>query len=377
MRVVFWTNVLSPHQLPYICKLPDDNRVDEVIIVAGETVNKARRQMGWELGLYPGLEHCKVYIKPHDKIIESLFEKCPKDSVHLFSGIRGFAFVFKCLQVSMRYNVRRGIISESPNTFAMGRGNMKPLWLHRLRFLMQDRKYAKRLDLVFAMGQKATKYFNTVNRGWKVFPFMYCTQPSGCDTNPVRQDAATKFLFVGSLSYWKAPRKVSDALARCVSINKSYSGGVKFIGDGELRPTIEKFVKRHGLEKRVQIVGFKPQNEIPMWMAQNDILILPSIYDGWGAVVNEALQAGMYVIVSDACGASDLIIDKRIGQVFHHGNSKELANIMLYCDNHINEIRDSRNFRKQWADKHICGRVIAKYMVDCLTDEKMDIPWKI
>lgn len=129
------------------------------------------------------------------------------------------------------------------------------------------------------------------------------------------------------------------------------------------------------MENLVQLVGFKPQNEIPLYMAQNDILILPSIHDGWGAVVNEALQAGMYIIVSDACGSSDLIVDRRIGQVFQHGNSKELADNMLFCDSHINEIRDNRIFRKQWAEKHISGRVVAKYMVDCLTDVKTNIPW--
>lgn len=225
MRIVFWTNVLSPHQLPYICKLPDDNRVDEVVVVAGEAVSTDRKQMGWELGLYPGLENCKVYIKPHEKIIESLFEKCPQNSVHLFSGIRGFAFVFKCLQTSMCYNIRRGIICESPYTFAMGLGNMKPLWLHKLRFKMQDRKYARHLDFVFAMGQKAAKYFNSVNREWKVFPFIYCTQPSICDTGIIKPDEETKFLFVGSLSYRKAPTLISDALARCISTNKPYRGG--------------------------------------------------------------------------------------------------------------------------------------------------------
>lgn len=46
--------------------------------------------------------------------------------------------------------------------------------------------------------------------------------------------------------------------------------------------------------------------EIPSILSNQDILILPSIYDGWGAVVNEALQSGLYVISSNQCGAKDL-----------------------------------------------------------------------
>ena len=41
--------------------------------------------------------------------------------------------------------------------------------------------------------------------------------------------------------------------------------------------------------KRQTLTGFQPQTEIPTWMSKNDILILPSIHDGWGAVVNLSL----------------------------------------------------------------------------------------
>lgn len=103
------------------------------------------------------------------------------------------------------------------------------------------------------------------------------------------------------------------------------------------------------------------------FMQQVDIFILPSIYDGWGAVVNEALQAGCYVICSDAAGASDLILnDKRLESVFHRGNVKQLAEAMSWCNEHIQEIRGNRNFRMQWTDEHISGKAVAKYMIDCL-----------
>ena len=102
-------------------------------------------------------------------------------------------------------------------------------------------------------------------------------------------------------------------------------------------------------------------------MQQADIFILPSIYDGWGAVVNEALQAGCYVLVTDACGAADLIKqDERLGQVFHPKDYKALAACMDYANAHISEIRGSRQWRRQWAEEHISGKVVAKYMVDCI-----------
>ena len=46
MRIVFWQNCLSPHQLPYIIHLLEDARVNKVVIVAEETINKSRKDMG-------------------------------------------------------------------------------------------------------------------------------------------------------------------------------------------------------------------------------------------------------------------------------------------------------------------------------------------
>lgn len=144
-------------------------------------------------------------------------------------------------------------------------------------------------------------------------------------------------------------------------------GGVTFVGDGDEKRKIEDYIRKRRIENYVCFSGFSPQTELPLWLAKNDVLILPSIYDGWGAVVNEALQMGLYVICSDACGAADLIRkDKRLGIVFNKGDVERLASAMSYCMDNIENIRKDHDYRLRWADKHISGKVIAKYMIDCL-----------
>lgn len=372
MRIVFWQNSLSPHQLPYIAHLMDDVRADEVVVVAYESISAQRQKMGWTLDRYPGLERCRILVHPNDIEIQSLFEHRQKDSWHLFSGIHGFPFLFHCLKISMQFNVRRGMITELPNTFAFGRKNGKPLWLHRLRFFMQDRKYAKHMDKVFAMGKRAVKYFKSVNNGWVVYPFMYCTQPQEGTCFPVGQ-GPTKFIFVGSLSYWKAPMLLSSSLASCLKEDERFDGMLTYVGDGVLRSPLEKYIKENGMQEQVVLAGFQSQADIPQWMQKNDILVLPSIYDGWGAVVNEALQAGLYVVCSDACGASDLLKDDRLGKVFHAGDASELSDVMRWCHNNIVTIRANANWRRKWANEHIGGSVLASYMIDCLCNKKVQL----
>ena len=77
--------------------------------------------------------------------------------------------------MSLKYDVKRGMISERPDTFKYGLANGKPLWLHRIRFFIQDRSYARHIQYVFAMGDDAVSYFRSVWKSWEVFPFAYCT----------------------------------------------------------------------------------------------------------------------------------------------------------------------------------------------------------
>ena len=361
MRIVFWQNCLSPHQIPYIVHLINDSRVDEVVIVAGEALNNARKEMGWDVEALEGLEKCKVYITPHDVIIESLLSKRPNDSYHLFSGIHADAFVFKCLDMSIKYTLHRGMITERPNTynFKWNIANGKPYWMHRLRFFIQDRKYAKKIEHVFAMGEEAVNYFKSLGLGWKVHPFCYCTQPMVGKADIFHSEP--QYVFVGSLSIRKNPTSIVRALSR------SKHGIVKFIGNGDLKDKLQKEIENNHLQEQIKLLGTIPQHLIPKYLYDSDVLILPSLYDGWGAVVNEALQAGCFIICSNACGASALL-DKnnKLGIVFKSGDDKELANCMEYVNSNLKKIRDNRDYRREWAETHISGKVVAKYFIDCL-----------
>ena len=362
MRIVFWQNCLSPHQLPYICHLKDDSRVDEVVVVAGETMSDDRKKMGWLIDTFDCFSTCNIYISPKDAIIESLLVERPNESYHLFSGIRADAFVFKCLCVSMKHKLHRGMITERPNTynFKWNITNGKPYWMHRLRFMIQDKRYAKKMEHVFAMGVEAVDYFKTLGLGWKVHPFCYCTQAVSGKSD-IAPSSSPNYVFVGSLS----PRKNPIGLIRAFSTLKR--GKLKFIGDGVLKSRLLREIDKKNLNEHVEFVGTVSLNLIPHYLYNSDVLVLPSQYDGWGAVVNEALQAGCFVICSDACGASMLLEkDSQLGLVFKTGSDSALADCMVYVDSHLSEIRMSREYRMKWADEHISGRVIAKYLIDCL-----------
>lgn len=68
--------------------------------------------------------------------------------------------------------------------------------------------------------------------------------------------------------------------------------------------------------KHIAYAGFQQPERLPGFFAQADIFVLPSRYDGWGVVVNQALGAGLPVIVSDKVGAQDLVKEGQNGYIF-------------------------------------------------------------
>ena len=64
------------------------------------------------------------------------------------------------------------------------------------------------------------------------------------------------------------------------------------------------------VRQRIDFKGFQAPESLPAFFAEADIFVLPSRYDGWGVVVNQALGAGLPVICSDAVGAAEDLVEE-------------------------------------------------------------------
>lgn len=103
---------------------------------------------------------------------------------------------------------------------------------------------------------------------------------------------------------------------------------LEIIGDGPMRPRLEKGV-REELRSRIRFHGFagpKKQSEI---YAKSDIFILPSMHDGWGMVVPEAMASGLPVITTDGVMAGrDMIEQGKNGFLLPAGDIDQLRFIL-------------------------------------------------
>jgi len=77
---------------------------------------------------------------------------------------------------------------------------------------------------------------------------------------------------------------------------------------------------------RIEYAGFQPPEALPGFFARADVFVLPSRYDGWGVVVNQAVGAGLPVICSDQVGAGhDLVVEGENGVKFTAGDGPSLG----------------------------------------------------
>ena len=83
------------------------------------------------------------------------------------------------------------------------------------------------------------------------------------------------------------------------------------------------------MRARIEYAGFQPPEELPRLFARADVFILPSRYDGWGVVVNQAIGAGLPVICSDAAGAGHDLVEPGVnGLRFPAGDVAALTSCM-------------------------------------------------
>ena len=136
--------------------------------------------------------------------------------------------------------------------------------------------------------------------------------------------SAPVVLFCAKLQPWKAPQDVLEAFARA-SVPDSF---LVYAGDGPLRGALEQRARELGVAERMRILGFVNQSQLPSVYRAADLFVLPSLYEPFGLVVNEAMLCGCPVAVSDRVGAKyDLVREGENGYIFPTGNVEALAAI--------------------------------------------------
>ena len=165
-------------------------------------------------------------------------------------------------------------------------------------------------------------------------------------------------LFSGKFIDKKQPLLLLEAFRRLRRELKCY---LLLTGDGPLRPELQQTIAREGIPD-VILTGFLNQTELPSAYTAADLLVLPSAYhETWGLVVNEAMNFGLPIIVSDRVGcAEDLVRDGDNGFVFKSGDTEGLTHA-------IRQLVSSAMLRKQFGLRS--SEIIGDFSIEVVCDQ--------
>lgn len=165
-----------------------------------------------------------------------------------------------------------------------------------------------------------------------------------------------RICFVGSICL----RKGFIYLLRAVRSMKNDKVRITFVGntgDRDCRKILER-------ESRGLTIDIKPGNPRPVF-CQSDLLVLPSLEDGFGLVVTEAMRAGLPVIVTRMCGSKEVVEEGISGWIVKEGDPEALAERLNWAVDNIdllpligaNGKRTSEQLTIQKHDDDLCRMV--------------------
>lgn len=130
-------------------------------------------------------------------------------------------------------------------------------------------------------------------------------------------------LYVGRLAWVKNVTLLLNAFK--IIFEKHTDIVLIIVGDGEERLLLQKQVEALIENGNVIFAGKKEGLELMAYYNLGEIFVLPSSYEPFGTVVNEALLSGCYVLCSSAAGASCLIKENQNGRIFISENLEDLV----------------------------------------------------
>ncbi len=246
--------------------------------------------------------------------------------------IHGYAYANAWLAAAAAALRHSRVLIRDDQTLLHGR----PWWKAALKEVALRALFSRAYGLY--VGKQNRRYFRHYGLAdERLFPASHCVdndffQRRADELQPQRSELRARFgvqadvpliVSVAKLIPKKAPLVLIEAFER---LRARRPCALLMVGEGSLRPVAEELVERRAIAD-VHFSGFLNQSEVSAAYAAADVFCLPSVvHETWGLAVNEALNFGLPVVVSDKVGcAADLVRPGWNGFVVPAGEPQPLA----------------------------------------------------
>lgn len=178
-------------------------------------------------------------------------------------------------------------------------------------------------------------------------------------TAPSANTESKRIVCVGRLHPMKGQTVLIESANELISRRCIKNFTIDFIGDGELRETLEQLSIKYGIQNHIRFLGSKPREWFYPKLKDYDLFVLPSISEGFGLTLAEACAAKIPVLTCDLPGPMEVIANGRYGCVFKTGNphslTEEMEKILLNGED-IHKVDDAYLYVKTHFDVTITSQ---------------------
>ncbi len=293
-------------------------------IVVTNPLSSQRKNMGWED--YGNMFSQHIIVNNWEDNIAYFLEKY-SDRIHIFNGITREGKLLPFYEEVLKSNVKFCIMAEAYcNLYTGYKFCLKQLYL---KYLLPYRikKVAKKATLIFCLSGKKKKDLHSFELlGFdtcKIIPYGYWTNVS-LSKMEKSENEKVEIICPGMLYKYKGVDLLLKA-ARNLKRKGITSFLIHITGCGPERNTLWKYIEKCELSTHVEMEGVLSADDFNTLVNRMDILVAPGRIEPWGIRINEAIQRGQVVIVSDGLGASDLIEESGGGSVFKSKSIRDLT----------------------------------------------------
>ncbi len=312
--VFFWQNMPAHHQTGALDAFASSWGAPATGVWC-EDISPIRKAQGWSPASRVRLRNCYLPLKGWEDAVDDLID-VNQDSIHIFSGIGAYPPVTRAARRLAGYSSpKMGVIVES--SIMLGWAG----FARRLKAHVCYRGFVDKLSAVFAMGNIGMDFYRGIGfKDEQLYPYLYQESVPLPSARPPGR-GVMRMLYAGQLN----DRKGVDVLIEACRLICAPGWSLDIFGDGPLRNRLKQAVISGGIEGQVSFRGTVPSASLLAEMPSFDVAVVPSRFDGWGMLVNEALQSGLAVLASDKVGASILVSSSGAGAIFPKENPKALA----------------------------------------------------
>ena len=355
MKAVFVSNYINHHQIPF-CDAMYRRLGEDFTFVQTEPMEEERVRMGWEADLkalpyvkllYEEEALCRERINGCDLLLAGWME----DPELIFDRLESGKPAFR--------------ISE--RIYREGQWKAVSPWGLASKYKEHIRYRNRPVYLLCAGGYVASDFTLIHAYPGKMLRFGYFPEtkdPSLQAEKP--QEGPVQLLWAGRLMPLKHPEyavRLAEELR-----GAGYDFQLKLIGGGELEEKLQAQIREKELSGLVTMTGFLPPQEVRRAMEESHIFLFTSNHlEGWGAVVNEAMNSRCAVVASREAGAVPFLIRHgENGMVYYRNRYEDFAGAVRHLlENKKDRERMGRKacetILKEWNADTAAARCLSLY----------------